>query len=52
MLKIHVNKKASDWDVMLPSLLFAYCEVPQESMGFALFDLLKKEKGQRSPGSD
>ena len=29
-----------NWDMWLPFLLFAYCEVPQDSTGFLPFELL------------
>ena len=33
MLKKFVSRNLKDWDEYLPYLLFAYCEVPQESTG-------------------
>ena len=39
MLKF-TSKNQRDWDGYLPFLLFAYREVPQESTGFSLFELL------------
>ena len=35
-----MRKKPKDWDRYLPALLFAYREVPQESLGFSPFELL------------
>ena len=32
--------EGKDWDKLLPYLLFAYREVPQESTGFSPFELL------------
>ena len=40
MLKKVVRHNQKDWDDCLPCLLFAYCEVPQESTGFSPFELL------------
>jgi len=40
MLKRMCAEKPKDWDRYLPALLFAYREVPQESLGFAPFALL------------
>jgi len=40
MLKRMCAEKPKDWDRYLPALLFAYREVPQESLGFAPFELL------------
>ncbi len=40
MLKKMCAEKPKDWDRYLPALLFAYREVPQESLGFAPFELL------------
>ncbi|XP_065438558.1 uncharacterized protein LOC135981218 [Chrysemys picta bellii] len=40
MLKMYVDRRQNDWDVMLPYLLYAYRSVPQESTGFAPFELL------------
>ena len=40
MLKKFVSRNQKDWDEYLPYLLFAYCEVPQESTGFSPFKLL------------
>ena len=33
-------ERPKDWDRYLPALLFAVREVPQESLGFSLFDLI------------
>ena len=40
MLKKLTSRNQKDWDELLPYLLFAYREVPQESTGFAPFELL------------
>jgi len=40
MLKRMCVEKPKDWDRYLPALLFAYREVPQESLGFSPFELL------------
>ena len=40
MLKKFVSRNQKDWDEYLPYLLFAYCEVPQETTGFSPFELL------------
>ena len=40
MLKRMCNERPSDWDRYLNALLFAYREVPQESLGFSPFELL------------
>lgn len=40
MLKRMCVERPKDWDRYLPALLFAYREVPQESLGFAPFELL------------
>ena len=40
MLRKFVSSNQKDWDEFLPYLLFAYREVPQESMGFSPFELL------------
>ena len=40
MLRTFAATHGSDWDKMLPYLLFAYREVPQETTGFSLFELL------------
>ncbi len=44
MLKRLSAERPRDWDRYLPALLFAYREVPQESLGFAPFDLLYGRK--------
>ena len=40
MLKRMCADRPKDWDRYLPALLFAYREVPQESLGFSPFELL------------
>ena len=40
MLKRMCSERPKDWDRYLPALLFAYREVPQESLGFSPFELL------------
>ena len=40
MLRRCTRQNPRDWDTLLPYLLFAYREVPQESMGFSPFELL------------
>ena len=40
MLKRMCTERPKDWDRYLPALLFAYREVPQESLGFSPFELL------------
>ena len=40
MLKRMCAERPKDWDRYLPALLFAYREVPQESLGFSPFELL------------
>jgi len=40
MLKRMCAEKPKDWDRYLDALLFAYREAPQESLGFAPFELL------------
>ena len=40
MLEKTALEEGKDWDKMIPYLLFAYREVPQESTGFAPFELL------------
>ena len=40
MLRKLTSRSQKDWDDILPYLLFAYREVPQESTGFAPFELL------------
>jgi len=40
MLRYMCAERPKDWDRYLPALLFAYREVPQESLGFSPFELL------------
>ena len=40
MLKRVLNEKSYSWDLMVPYVLFAYREVPQESTGFSPFELI------------
>jgi hypothetical protein len=40
MLKKMCAERPKDWDRYIPALLFAYREAPQESLGFAPFELL------------
>ena len=40
MLRRTANEEGKDWDRLLPYVLFAYREVPQESTGFSPFELL------------
>jgi len=40
ILKRMCAERPKDWDRYLPTLLFAYREVPQESLGFSPFELL------------
>ena len=40
MLRKSASEDGKDWDQLLPYLLFAYREVPQESTGFSPFELL------------
>ena len=40
MLRRMCAERQKDWDRYLPALLFAVREVPQESLGFSLFELL------------
>ncbi|KAJ8044259.1 hypothetical protein HOLleu_11669 [Holothuria leucospilota] len=40
MLRRMCKERPRDWDRYLPALLFAYREVPQESLGFSPFELL------------
>jgi len=40
MLKRMCVERPKDWDRYVPALLFAYREAPQESLGFAPFELL------------
>ena len=50
MLKKICTENPKDWDRYIPALLFAYREVPQESLGFSLFELLYGN-GERSYGN-
>lgn len=40
MLRKMSTERPKDWDRYIPSLLFAYREVPQESLGFSPFELV------------
>ena len=40
MLKRMCSQKPRDWDRYIDALLFTYREAPQESLGFALFEML------------
>ena len=40
LLKMFMRGEGKDCDLMLPCLLFAYMEVPQESTGFSPFELM------------
>ena len=40
LLTCFVQDEQSEWDVLLPYLLFAYREVPQDTTGFSPFELL------------
>jgi len=40
MLRRMCSERPQDWDRYLPALLFAYREVPQESLNFSPFELL------------
>lgn len=40
MLRRMAAERPKDWDRYIAPLLFAYREVPQESMGFSSFELL------------
>ena len=40
MLTCFVQDETMEWDTLLPYLLFAYREVPQDSTGFSPFELL------------
>ena len=40
MLRRVCEERPKDWDKYLPALLFAIREVPQEPLGFSLFELL------------
>ncbi len=35
-----INQNGSDWDELLPYVLYAYREVPQASTGFSPFELI------------
>ena len=63
MLRKTAQEDGKDWDKLIPYVLFAYREVPQESTGFSPFELLYgrevrgpldvlKETWERSPKSD
>jgi hypothetical protein len=40
MIRKFIDEEPGNWDKLLPYLLFAYREVPQESTGFSPFELL------------
>ena len=40
MLRKVIEKEGRNWDKMLPYVLFAYREVPQDSTGFSPFELI------------
>ena len=40
MLRKTASEEGKDWDKLLPYVLFAYREVPQESTGYSPFELL------------
>ena len=40
MLTCFVQEEKLEWDLLLPYMLFAYTEVPQDSTGFSPFELL------------
>ena len=40
MLRKVINENGSDWDELLPYVLYAYREVPQASTGFSPFELI------------
>ena len=40
MLRNVINQNGSDWDELLPYVLYAYREVPQASTGFSPFELI------------
>jgi len=42
------RERPEDWDIYVTPLLFAYREVPQESLGFSPFELLY-ERSVRGP---
>ena len=44
MLRKLVSKEGNDWNGLSPYVLFVYCEVPQSTTGFSLFDLLYGHK--------
>ena len=48
MLRKTAMKSGKDWDKLIPALLFAYREVPQESTGYSPFELLY-ERDVRGP---
>ena len=40
MLKKTAEEEGKDWDKLIPFVLFAYREVPQESTGYSPFELM------------
>ena len=46
MLRECAREEGKDWDKMIPFLLLAYREVPQESTGFSPFELLTGEMSE------
>ena len=40
MLQIFAQDEPGKWDELIPYLLFAYREVPQETTGFSPFEIL------------
>ena len=40
MLRKSAAEDGKDWDKLIPYVLFAYREVPQESTGYSPFELL------------
>jgi len=46
MLKRMCIEKPKDWGRYLPALLFAYREVPQESLGFSLLSYCMEEQSE------
>ena len=40
MLRKNATEDGKDWDALIPFVLFAYREVPQESTGFSPFELM------------
>ncbi|CAM5119864.1 unnamed protein product [Eretmochelys imbricata] len=44
MLEKYTKKRGQNWDKLLPFLLYAYREVPQDSTGLSQFDLLYGRK--------